>query len=169
MIRNSFFLFSLCLRTISSCLGNFHLIHTSITRRRCQCRWRGCGSGLVQLLGPTGSQRAYVRQYIMSTYRMCMCVCVCICVYVCGQSVLCGPSSFFFGRQLKVFRWQKLCRNLFCCVSKCPCGIYTFARVLTVCTSFSPASHTHRYTLINSLTNNVNSAFVCCFFSSIQV
>lgn len=97
-----------------------------------------------------------------------------VCVWVCvRRSVSVGPSLFFFleggGVQLKVFRWQKLCGNLFCCVSKCPCGIYTFARVLTVCTSFSPVSrrvtaHTHTHALINTPTYHVNSAFVCCFF-----
>lgn len=73
------------------------------------------------------------------TVSVCESVCVCVRVCVCFVVRISFPFSFFFLGQLKVFRWQKLCGNLFCCVSKCPCGIYTFARVLTVCTSFSPA------------------------------
>lgn len=99
MIRNSFFLFSLCLRTIPSChgkdLGNFHLIHTSITRRRCQCR---CESGLVQLLveshsrtlGPTGLCQTIHYEHVP-------CVCAFSCVLVCAKCALWSEFLFLGG------------------------------------------------------------------------
>lgn len=108
MIRNSFLLVSLCLRTISSCLGNFHLIHTSITRRRCQCRWRGCESGLVQLLveshsrtlGPTGLCQTIHYEHVPYVYVY-VSLCLYLCVYVWAKCALWSEFLFFLVSSLR--------------------------------------------------------------------